>query len=105
MSLPSEMSLPAERLLTEKEVSAVLNVKLSCLRRWRFENRELPFVRVGRLVRYRPADVKQFVSYNIQKLSNTKMEINDEELPAGKRYLSTCTEGAKSASQLEVRSQ
>jgi excisionase family DNA binding protein len=58
-----------ERLLKEQEVSEALNVTVACLRRWRFENRGLPFVRIGgRLVRYRQEDVRQFVSRNTQEI-------------------------------------
>jgi excisionase family DNA binding protein len=61
-----------ERLLNEKEVSEVLNVTVACLRRWRFENRELPFVRIGgRLVRYRQEDLRRFVSGNTQEIKQT----------------------------------
>ena len=56
-------------LLNEKEVSTRLGVKISCLRRWRHERRELPFVRVGRLVRYAPENVEAFIASNLQPVS------------------------------------
>jgi len=57
------------KLLTETEVAQKLEVTKPCLRRWRHEGRELPFVRVGRLVRYRPQDVERFITENTQDVA------------------------------------
>jgi excisionase family DNA binding protein len=57
------------KLLTETEVAAKLEVTKPCLRRWRHEGRELPFVRVGRLVRYRPQDVERFIADHTQDIA------------------------------------
>jgi len=54
------------KLLTETEVAELYEVTKPCLRRWRHEGRGLPFVKVGRLVRYRQEDVEAFVSANLQ---------------------------------------
>ena len=56
------------KLLTETEVAELYEVTKPCLRRWRHEGRGLPFVKVGRLVRYRQEDVEAFVSANLQQL-------------------------------------
>ena len=48
----------------------------ACLRRWRREERGLPFVRVGRLVRYRPQDLEKFITDNMQDVTS------DEKLKA-----------------------
>jgi excisionase family DNA binding protein len=61
------------KLLTETEVAAKLEVTRPCLRRWRHEQRGLPFVRVGRLVRYRPSDVDDFINTNLQALRTQTM--------------------------------
>ena len=57
-----------ERLLTEKEVSKLLNISVDTLRAWRKrKNKEgtLPFVKVGtKLVRYRPSDIEEFLNKN-----------------------------------------
>ena len=57
------------KLLTETEVAERLEVTKPCLRRWRREARALPFVRVGRLVRYRPEDVDRFITDNMQEVT------------------------------------
>jgi excisionase family DNA binding protein len=53
--------LPLLALLNETDAARALNVTKACLRRWRRERRGLPFVKVGRLVRYRPEDIERFV--------------------------------------------
>ena len=54
------------KLLTETEVATRLEVTKPCLRRWRHEGRGLPYVRVGRLVRYEPQAVEEFIALNRQ---------------------------------------
>jgi excisionase family DNA binding protein len=60
------------KLLTETHVAEKLDVTKPCLRRWRHEKRELPFVRVGRLVRYRAEDVEEFIRANIQQAKESQ---------------------------------
>lgn len=55
------------KLLTETEVAERYRITKPCLRRWRVERRGLPFIKVGRLVRYQPADVEAFILANVQK--------------------------------------
>jgi excisionase family DNA binding protein len=51
------------KLLATEEVAAILGVKVETLAIWRHTKRyNLPFVKVGRLCRYRPEDVERFVS-------------------------------------------
>ena len=55
-----------ELLLTSHEVAALLAVPESQLVAWRFRTPVvLPFVRVGRFIRYRRGDVDQFVADNL----------------------------------------
>lgn len=50
------------RLWTPDETAAVLGVAVGTLSQWRATRRVvLPFVKVGRCVRYRPQDVLAFV--------------------------------------------
>lgn len=44
-------------LLTNSEVAAIFRIDAGVLRRWRVEGTGPSFVKVGRLIRYRPADV------------------------------------------------
>ena len=53
-----------DRLLTQTEAAAYLSVKESTLESWRSPARRqpLPFLKLGRLVRYRKADLDAFIS-------------------------------------------
>ena len=56
-----------EKLLTPKQVSEALGVQENTLAVWRSTKRyDLRSVRVGRLVRYRAADVRDFIEKNVQ---------------------------------------
>jgi len=51
-----------ESLLTPEEAAAYLKVKPETLASWRhFGQPELPYFRVGRLIRYRMSDIINFV--------------------------------------------
>ena len=50
-----------EQLLNIGEVEKVLNVKKSTLRAWVFANR-IPFIKIGRLIRFKPSDLEAWVS-------------------------------------------
>ncbi|MBM3270677.1 MAG: helix-turn-helix domain-containing protein [Candidatus Sericytochromatia bacterium] len=53
---------PKGRLLTPEEVSAILGVAVQTLARWRCNgSSDLKYVKVGKLVRYRPEDVKDYI--------------------------------------------
>lgn len=54
-----------EPLMTDEEVSAVLNVPPPTLAAWRSTGRvALPYVRVGGAIRYSRADVANFIQAN-----------------------------------------
>lgn len=40
------------RLLTEREVASVLNVSLSCLRKWRWQKKGPSYIKLSTLCRY-----------------------------------------------------
>ena len=51
------------RLLTPRDVADLLGVTIQTLAVWRCEGRyALPYVKAGRLVRYRRADVDAFIA-------------------------------------------
>ena len=51
-----------EQLLTPRDVAAILGITPQTLAVWRCEKRyHLPYVKAGRLVRYREIDVEQFI--------------------------------------------
>lgn len=51
-------------LLTPGQTAEQLNVPVSTLSRWRSERRELPYVTVGRLIRYRQVDIDRWIDDN-----------------------------------------
>ena len=48
-------------LLTEQAVAKILTCEVKTLQAWRCRGGGLPFVRVGRLVRYKPDDVQAYI--------------------------------------------
>ena len=58
----SERLAPMDRLLTEKDVAQVTGRAVSTLQKDRCAGGGVPFVRVGRLVRYRESDVARYLA-------------------------------------------
>ena len=69
----------AKPLLNEDDTAKKINVKKPCLRRWRRELRNLPFVKVGRLVRYRPEDIERFIREHTQNVTPDEMSKESRE--------------------------
>ena len=56
------MSTTDNELRTENEAAQILGLKPSTLQVWRSTNRyPLPYIKVGRLVRYRQSDLDAFL--------------------------------------------
>ena len=54
-------------LLTKEDVSTILGVSVGTLAVWRTTKRyNLPYVKAGRLIRYREEDVQAFINSRIQ---------------------------------------
>lgn len=61
----SDVTLP--KLMTPEQVADLLGVTPHTLAVWRSEKRyDFPYIKCGRLVRYRAADVEAFVERNLQ---------------------------------------
>ena len=59
------MNLPV--LLTPEETAGILGVTTSTLATWRCVKRYgLPFVKSGRLIRYRESDIAEFIERRLQ---------------------------------------
>lgn len=59
--------MQSPRLLTPVEVAKLLGVTVQTLAVWRCERRyDLPYVKVGSYVRYRPADIELFIERGTQ---------------------------------------
>lgn len=51
------------KLLSPKAVAELLGVSPQTLAVWRCNQRyDLPFVKIGRMVRYRPEDIERFIA-------------------------------------------
>jgi predicted DNA-binding transcriptional regulator AlpA len=51
-----------QRLLNEHEVSTSCSISVLTLRKWRSQKRGPQFVKIGALVRYRPADIDAWIA-------------------------------------------
>jgi excisionase family DNA binding protein len=58
-------STPTSNLLTPGQVCDILAIPDSTLARWRSEHRELPYVKIGRLVRYRRQDLETWLENHL----------------------------------------
>lgn len=59
--------LSEREFLTRKELSRVLSVPVQTLADWASRGEpELPYIRFGRIVRYRSSDVQEFIRVNIR---------------------------------------
>ena len=68
------LARPRRDLLSAPEVADLLGVSVSTLAIWRCTKRyPLPYLKVGRLVRYRRADIDKFL---VQRTKNTQSEIS-----------------------------
>ena len=63
------MSVEMPELLTPEEVALRLSIPKETLAQWRMTKRELPFVKVGRLVRYRHSDIAAFINQNLHEVA------------------------------------
>ncbi len=48
-------------LIAEREAARQLGLKVSTLRRWRWQGRELEFIKIGNAVRYEPAEIRRYI--------------------------------------------
>jgi len=61
------MKADTDRLLKPEEAAEILGVKVETLNVWRATDRyPLPYVKVGRLVRYRLSDIHNFINSRLQ---------------------------------------
>jgi len=60
----NKVPIPLEPLLTIKEVAATLGASVKTVRR-EIDAGELPAVRIGRLIRVRPVDLRAYIAARI----------------------------------------
>ena len=59
-------SLESDHLLHEAEVSKILSVKVSTLRRWRWAGLGPRFIKIGAAVRYDPQELKAYLANQVR---------------------------------------
>ena len=69
------------RALTEREVAELLGLSVATLRAWRHREKGPRFLRLGRSVRYLPADVADFV--RVSAVDTTPVSSSHDELEIG----------------------
>jgi predicted DNA-binding transcriptional regulator AlpA len=62
MTVDIAQSAEWDRLLNEHEVSALLNIAVPTLRRWRWVGCGPRFVKIGRAVRYEPGELRRWIA-------------------------------------------
>ncbi len=55
------LEIEEERCLSEKPTAALLGVSVALLRKWRRVGGGPPYLRIGKLVRYRLSDLRNFM--------------------------------------------
>ena len=68
------------RALTEREVAELLGLSVATLRAWRHRGKGPRFLRLGRSVRYLPADVDEFVRASAVDTRSDSSSDEDSEL-------------------------
>jgi len=67
------------RLLTEKEVAAFLNLSCSWLQHKRLSGGSIPYIKCGRAIRYRLDEVRAYIEKNTRvSTSQSKGDKNDK---------------------------
>ncbi len=56
-----------EPLLTDREAEALLHVHRGFLPKDRIGAARIPFVKIGRAVRYRPSDIRAFIDASVRR--------------------------------------
>ena len=55
------IQLMNNRLLTAEEVAGITGLSLETLAQWRSQRRGIPYLKIGRAVRYDPTDVQAYL--------------------------------------------
>ena len=63
----ADTELDFEPLRTDRQAEEFLNVHHGFLAKDRVGKARIPFVKIGRSVRYRPSDLRAFVASNVRK--------------------------------------
>jgi hypothetical protein len=67
-----------ETLLTESEFARIVKRSLASIRRDRKLGTGCPYLKLGALVRYRPADVRRFIEFNLRGIERRNPASKDQ---------------------------
>ena len=62
----TQKTITVPRLLTQKEAAAFTRMSVKWLERDRWVERRIPYVKIGRAVRYRAEDIAAYIDANVQ---------------------------------------
>lgn len=68
-----------EKLLNPDEVAAMLGLKKNTLAVWKCNRKNLPVIKIGRLIRYRLSDIENFIKNNVCKPRNRRAKNKELE--------------------------
>jgi len=68
---------PSSALFSQATVAALLDCSLATIERDRWEGTGIPFVKIGRMVRYRKADIDTWLRMHVA-IQSTSQGINNE---------------------------
>ena len=66
------MSTTLQDLLTPEEVAVITGLSRETLAQWRSQGRGLPYLKIGRAVRYDPADIQAYLERCRVSVSNPR---------------------------------
>ena len=62
----TQKTITVPRLLTQKEAAALTRMSVKWLERDRWVERRIPYVKIGRAIRYRAEDIAAYIEANVQ---------------------------------------
>ena len=72
---------PDTALFTQETVAALLNCSLATIERDRWAGTGIPFIKIGRLVRYRKTDIQAWLASHTAVQSTTQAQLIKENQP------------------------
>jgi len=74
--MSAQLQSAPNNLLTDDQAAALLGIKPQTLAAWRMTGRyALPYLRVGRCVRYRPADIEAWLTSRRVGVNQSEMQL------------------------------
>jgi hypothetical protein len=67
---------PDSALFAQETVAAILNCSLATIERDRWVGSGIPFIKIGRMVRYRKSDIRLWLEEHMAFRSTTEMQQN-----------------------------